>query len=366
RRGAARAALLLAQIQFERREAAVAQGWHNRAARFLAGEEETREHGRLEWLASGFAAASGDLEEAARRAEGAVRLGQRLADHDLEALGLLYWGVARLALGDVQSGTALQDEAGAAALAGEVSPWVGGHVYCGIIWGCRNRLDWQRAAQWTEQFSRWCERSGLGGYPGLCRLHRAEVLSVCGEVTAAEQEIREASEQLAASAPWAEGDAYRVLGELRLACGDLTAAETAFRRAYDLGWDSQPGYALLHLAHGRADAAVRGLERALADRRWMNGQRRGLLLAGMAIAATAAGQEDRARAALEELEAQPDLCSTPALAAMLARARAEVALAGERRPEAIASLRQGLQLWQEIGAPLNAASLRLRLAELLT
>jgi DNA-binding winged helix-turn-helix (wHTH) protein len=365
RRGAARAALLLAQIQFERREPAVAKGWHSRAASFLAREQETREHGLLEWLASRFAAADGKLEEALQHAEQALALGRRLADPDLEALGLLFGGLALLALGDVPSGNARQDEAAATALAGEVSPWVGGTVYCGILWGCRNRLDWERAAQWTVEFTRWCERSQLLSFPGLCRLHRAEVLGVCGEIAEAEQEIKEACEHLSVSAPWAAGDAHRVLGELRLACADLAGAETAFRRAYELGWDPQPGYALLSMARGNADAAVRGLERSLEDPGWANRQRRGLLLAHLAIAAAAAGQHDRARSALEELDQQPALWATPALAAMVSRARAEVALCEGRRAEAMASLRRALQIWQEISAPLSAAGVRLRLAQLL-
>ncbi len=362
--GAARAALLLTQIQQEQREGAVAQGWLNRAANFLAGEANCREHGLLEWLRSRFAAAEGALEEAARRAEQAHVLGQRIGDADLEALSLLQWGLVRIAQGDIQAGTALQDEAGAAALGEQVSPWVACTVYCGIVWGCRNRADWDRAAQWTEQYDRWIGRGQLAHFPGLCRLHRAEVLGVKGELDEAEREVREACEMLAVNAPWALGDAYRVLGEMRLSCYDLRSAEEAFRRAYELGWDPQPGYAQLHLQQGRADAAVRALERSLADTRWTQSQRRGLLLAHLAIAATAAGYCERATAAMEELDANPDLYATPALAALVERARAEVALCEARQNEAVASLRRSLQAWQEIGAPLHVATLRLRLVEI--
>jgi tetratricopeptide (TPR) repeat protein len=356
---------MLAQIQADRRELSVARGWLSRAASYLVGVAEGREHGLLEWLGSKMAAVEGDLPEAVRRATRALALGRQLPDPDLEALGLVYAGLWRLAEGDVEDGTALQDEAAAAALAGAVSPWVSGTVYCGIIWGCRNRLDWQRAAQWTEQYARWCDGIDLAGYPGLCRLHRAEVLAVRGDLIAAEREIEEACRLLAANAPWAEGDAYRVLGDLRLGSGDLAAAEAAFRRAYELGWDPQPGLALLHLAHGRAEAAVRSLERSLVDHRWVNGLRRGLLLAHLAIAAAHAGDPERARGALLELGAQPEMYATPGLTATRAWARAEVALAEERGGEAMTAFRESLRHWQEIGAPLNSAALRLRLAELL-
>lgn len=78
-----------------------------------------------------------------------------------------------------------------------------------------------------------------------------------------------------------------------------------------------------------------------------------------------AGHHDRAQSALEELDQQPDLWSTPALAAMVSRARAEAAHCDGRRTEAITALRRALQIWQEIGAPLNAAGVRLRLVQLL-
>src|SRR5204862_6257243 len=142
-------------------------------------------------------------------------------------------------------------------------------------------------------------------------------------------------------------------------------AEISLRRAHELGWDPQPGYALLHMARGSPAAAVRGLERSLEDQGWANRQRRGLLLAHLVLSAAAAGQHDRARSALEELDQQADLWSTPALAALVSRARAEAALCEGRRTEAITSLRRALQIWQEIGAPLNAAGVRLRLVQLL-
>jgi tetratricopeptide (TPR) repeat protein len=328
-------------------------------------EQESREHGTLEWLAARFACGEGDFKEALRRSARAGAIGKRLRDADVEVMALLYQGVATLALGDPTRGIALQDEAAAAALAGEVSPLTGSLIYCGVIAGCRNHGDWERAAHWVEHFTRWCERSGLSVFPGTCRLYQGEVLSVRGRLAEAEKEINQACTELPMGAPWAAGDAYRVLGEIRLARSDLEGAEMAFRRAHELGWDPQPGYALLQVARGRVDTAVRGLERALEDQRWSNRQRRGLLLAYLVIVAQAAGQTDRARKALKELDEHPELWSTPSLVATVERARAETALSEGRYADAIGSLRRGAQRWQEIGSPLNVASYRLRLAELL-
>lgn len=365
RLAAARAAITLAHIQFEHRETAVAKGWHKRAATLLEGLPESREHGLNEWLASRFAATDGDLEAAEAHGESACEIGRRLNDPEVEALGLLYKGLAVLAAGDLARGIECQDEAAAAALSGSVRPLIGGMVYCGVIWGCRNRADWQRAAQWSEQFTRWCARSGISAFPGVCRLHRAEVYSVRGELDHAEYELENARKDLPRAAPWAEGDAWRVLGDVRYMRGDLEGAEQAFRKAHELGWDPQPGYALVLLDQGKAAAAVRALERALSDKAWPNRQRRALLLTHLAIVAARAGDPARARSVLATLAAEAGLCATPALKAFAAQARAELAAAEGNFPEAVHEFNAAIRHWSEVGSPLNIASLRMRLAQVL-
>jgi len=363
RRDAARAALWLAQIQFEQREFPVAEGWLRRGAGLLEHEAECREAGLLAWLSSRMALAVGERETALREAERAHALGKRLGDTGLETLGLLYRGHALMSGGEVRLGVRLHDEAAAAVLSGGVESWVGGIVYCGIIWGCRNRADWQRAAQWTDHFTRWCRDSGFNAYPGTCRLHRAEVLSVRGDLEEAEREVGAARKVLADCAPWAEGDACRLLGDLLQGRGDLESAGKAYRRAHLLGWDPNPGYARLLVATGRFDAAVRSLEDSLADPAWATRQRRGMLLAQLAIITARGGQPERARAALAELERQPQLWETPALKAHVVHARAEAAHAAGRARVAVTGLRQAIRLWREIGSPLNLAATHLRLAE---
>lgn len=362
---AARAALMLALIQLERQEMAVARGWLRRAERLLEAAEECAEHGHLAWVQSKFASEEGDHAGALRLAELTYELGRRRGDSDLEALGLLQRGAALLALGRVREGAALQDEAAAVVLSARVTPLAGGTVFCGVLFGCRNGADWQRAAQWSRQFHGWCERQRLGNFSGPCRLHRAEVLGVQGELTQAESEAEAAAGFLSDSAPWAVGEAMRVLGDLRLSRGDLEGAESAYRRCHELGWTAQPGFALLRLRQGKVEAAYRELERTIEDPGWANRQRRGLLLASFARVAVAAGRPERAHAALEELDANPELCRTPALKAEVGRARAEVAFA-EGEPEGgISLLRQVLGLWREIDAPAQLAGTRLRLAEAL-
>ena len=360
--GAARVMLNLAAVQFEQREFAVAKGWHQRAARLLSREEISREYGTLMWLGSRFAAISGELETSRDSARRAYEIGCQLPDPDIEVLGLNYWGLALQALGDVTQGATLQDEAAAAVLAGNVSPMIGGIVYCSVIWSCRNRGDWQRASQWTDHFTRWCKTSPLHNFPGTCRLHRAEVLSIRGDLEEAQKEAIAMCEALSVRAPWAEGDAYHVLGNIYLLRGELEQAEHAFRRAHELGWDPQPGYALLQVARGATDAALQTLELSLQDTNWANQQKRGVLLAHLVIVSIAANDIQRARNALTELDARPELYVTDAITAAVLRARAELATYENNLDEAITCYRQAIQLWQNVGSPLNVASIRILLA----
>ena len=360
--GAARAMLNLAHIQFEQREFTIAKAWHQRAARLLPETEISRELGTLKWLGARFATLTGELEQSKELAEQAYHIGQDLSDPDIEVLGLDYMGVALQAMGHMEEGAQLQDEAAAAVLAGNVSPIVGGLVYCGVIWSCRNRGDWERAAQWTDHFNRWCKTSPLHNLPGTCRLHRAEVLTIRGELDEAESEAKAMAESLASRAPWAEGDAYQVLGNIYLFRGNLDQAEAAFRRAHELGWDPQPGYALLQVARGATEAALQTLESSIADNNWANQQKRGLLLANFVIVAVAAGNVDRASNALTEIDQRPELFPTDALTAALCRAKADFARFENRLDEAVALYRQAIQLWQKVGSPLNIAVNRLYLA----
>jgi DNA-binding winged helix-turn-helix (wHTH) protein/ATP/maltotriose-dependent transcriptional regulator MalT len=365
RRGAARVALQLANLELERRNPAVAQGWRKRAASLLAAVEESAEHGYLAWINSRLAIFAGDMEEAMTQADLTLEIARRLEDPELEALALNYQALTFLAVGDMERGVPLLDEAAATVLSGEVGPWVGGMIFCAVIWGCVNRGDWQRANEWTDQFNRWVEQNGVAPFPGLCRLHRAEILTVRGYFAEAERELLAVREILSATAPYAEGDCYRVLGEVRLARGDLDGAESAFCRAYELGWNPQPGYALLQVKQGKAAQALKELERCLKDASWASQQRRGTILAHCVVVAVVAGELERASELLTELEEDTQSWNPPALEAQAVRARAELAFARREHTEAIAGLRRAARIWQEVGSPFNEGSIRIRLAEFL-
>jgi hypothetical protein len=71
-------------------------------------------------------------------------------------------------------------------------------------------------------------RQSVGGYPGICRVHRAELKMLRGLWPEAEQEARHACEELELFHIMdAVGFAHYQVGEVRLRMGDLVAAAEA-------------------------------------------------------------------------------------------------------------------------------------------
>jgi DNA-binding winged helix-turn-helix (wHTH) protein/ATP/maltotriose-dependent transcriptional regulator MalT len=365
RESAARVALILTNVKLEARELAIAKGWHRHAQSYLKAEPEGKQHGMAVWLEGRLALFEGELERCGKLAEQVLEIAERVGDPDLHVLGLVYQGHILIAHGDVRRGLSLHDEAGAAVLAGRVSLWVSGIVFCSVIWVYLHLGDHHRAGQWTDQFERWCERHGSFCYPALCRLHRSEILAMRGELQHAEVEVRRARDELMVVGRYAEGDACRVLGDIRLARGDLDGAESAFREAHRLGWNPQPGLGLLFAERGDCEGAIKQLERALSEPTWSDGQRRGITLAVLARIAAKAGRLERAAEAIRELDAAPERTESRVSAAEFAHARGELAWAENDLPAAEQHFRASVTHWIDVRAPVHAARVRLRLSELL-
>jgi DNA-binding winged helix-turn-helix (wHTH) protein/tetratricopeptide (TPR) repeat protein len=362
---AARAILLLVQIRIDHRQAVIARGLLQRADRYLDSKTPSVERGHFAWMASRMALAGGDVDTALALAEEACHLGRVLREPDVECLGLVYRGHALMALGELTRAVAQHEEAAAVIRLGGVRSWVAGWALCSILYAARHRCDWLRAAQFAEAFTEWGRASRMAAFPGTCQLHRAAVLCAQGELAGAESEVRAAAAMLATTAPWAEGDAYCVLGEIQLSTGDTEGAEASFRQAHALGWDPQPGLARLHLLTGRPALAQRELERALSDADWLLRERRGQILCLLVHAAVAAGNIERGRQALETLAADPQMLATEALKAAYSGAEAEMALAEGDCARAAQKLRQAVRQWREAGLRSGEAEARLRLAECL-
>src|SRR2546425_6838185 len=131
---------------------------------------------------------------------------------------------------------------------------------------CEKLADYQRAAEWSDAARRWCELHAESGFPGICRVHRAELMRLRGSWSDAESEALHAADELQGFYHIAAGEAFYEIGEIRLRMGDLARAEEVFRQAHELGRDPLPGLALLRLAGGKGESAPGVLGRPGAGR----------------------------------------------------------------------------------------------------
>jgi len=197
KRGAARMALTLAWDYEGRGAFSVSHGWFATAERLLEGLPESPEHARALLIAAVTALfAEGDLDRAQALFESAFELARRVGDRDVEILALSGKGRTHIKAGQVEQGLALLDEATASAISGNLKPHATGLVYCLTISACRDLGDYRRAAEWTEAANRWCDQLDVSGFPGACRIHRAEVLRLRGDWPAAEAQALAACEEL--------------------------------------------------------------------------------------------------------------------------------------------------------------------------
>jgi class 3 adenylate cyclase len=349
----------------------VLNGWVNRAERLLQGATEQPVHGLLAVVRGMTAFTGGDLDTAAVAGRRALELGTTFGIPDLQAMGLHLEGRALVAKGQVQEGMALLDEATAAAVSGELSPQVTGRVYCSTVSACWGVADYRRAGEWADAAERWCRRRSINGFPGVCRLHRAQIHKLRGMWREAEAEALLACKELPAWFPLDLGRAMSEIGEIRLRTGDLVGAEEAFLQANDAGHDPNPGLALLQLAKGDLQAAATSIRDAL-DNPWQGGsfeippntdlQRASLLPAQVEIA-LAVGDLDPARTAALELERIAETCGVVAMQASAAWARGSVQLAEGQVEASQQSFRRSATLWAELDAPHETARARMGLAD---
>jgi class 3 adenylate cyclase len=363
---AAMVALALAAEYRNKLQLSASQGWHQRAARLLESIEESPAHGFLALQKSMIASSRGGYDEALEHIQAALDIATRHHDRDLLAQATLREGVARVNSGDVDQGLALIDEVTAAAIAGELNPLSTAIIYCNAIDACRDLGDYSRAGEWEQTATRWCERMAIAGFPGMCRVDRAELMRLRGAWNDADQELQRATEELADFNPRVAGQAFYEIGEIRLRMGDLEAAEQAFNQARDMARDPEPGLSLLRLAQGKVDAASRSIKRALEEESLVRLDRARLLPAQVEIALVA-GDVKTARAAAEEIDAIANDYkisdrTTPALEASAQMAWGAVRLAEQDTDGAVTCLRRAVKLWQEVDHPYEGAKTRFLLA----
>ena len=365
RQGAARAALALYWDHSGRGAFAVSQGWFSKAERLVEGLPDAPEYAHVV-LTRGMHAlfVLGNAPEAVADLDRAYELGERLGEHDVQALALTGKGKALVQAGEVDMGLALLDEATAAAISGELRPFSAGLIYCCTISSCQDLGDYRRAAEWTEAANRWCDRLELTGFPGACRIHQAEIMRLRGDWPAAEEQAVAACEELQDFDRFITAGGFYEIGEIRRRSGDFAAAAEAYRKANELGRDPQPGVALLRLAEGKVDAAVAAIRRALEDiHEPLTRARR---LPAQVEIAIAAGDLRTARVAAEEFGRIVDAykiggAPAPAFDATANFMSGQIKLAEGDAEGASRCLRRARDEWRKVGAPYETAQARMLL-----
>ena len=360
---AAFTALTLRRELTTQREGSLAAGWLQRAEQLLEGETESVAHGYLAIAHGQLAWRRGELDHALSHMDGAVDISMRVGDRDLKAFAAMYRGMILIDRGQVEDGWAPLEDVSAAAVGGELGAYTTGVVFCNVISTCRDLADYRRATEWADAATRWCERQSIRGFPGVCRVHRAEIMRLVGSWTEAASELERACEELSTFTPQHAAAAFHELGEVRLRMGDLASAEEAFRQADEMGEDPQPGRAMLLLRRGKFEAAASSIRRSLDDAELQ--LERARLLPIQAEIAFETGDPTTALAAAEELDAIANAFKTEAIRAAAGWARGLANLAGGEPAAAVRALRKTRQRWREVDAPYEAARSSAMLAEAL-
>jgi class 3 adenylate cyclase len=368
---AARVAIWLAYQAFRRLAIPVGEGWQARAQELLEKEPESGMHAWLYAYTTFGMLVSGQLQAGIEFADRAIDIARRHGNADVRFLATSFKGYGEVMIGQWQRGLAHLDEAAAAVSSGALNLRVASDIYCNTMAACRQVGDLERAAQWANEGERWMRRQSLGGYPGVCRVHRAEMKMLRGEWPAAEQEARLACQELQRYRLLDSlGYAYYQIGEVRLRMGDFEGAAQAFDQAYEYGDGAQPGLARLQLARGEISEASQSITRALAVTAGQDGvpdrATRGRLLPAQVEIALAAGDVETARQSVEELESIARDFDRALFRAGALTAKGELLLGEQKPADASPILGQSWRLWQTSNLPYEAARARLRYAEALT
>jgi DNA-binding CsgD family transcriptional regulator len=342
------------------RDSTRAAGWFSRGARLL--EQLDRDCVERGYLLIPALLRARDARVAYATATEIAAIAERYDDPDLVAIARMGQGHALVLQGRTEEGYGLVDETMVAVTTGELSPVVAGIVCCNTITFCQKAQEVRRARAWTGVLTEWCAgQPDMVAHTGVCLVHRAEVMQLQGDWRGALEEVLRAGERLdqgvlnqriAGSANYRRGEILRLQGEVE-------AAEEAYRVASRLGFDPQPGLALLRLAQGDSAAAVGAIRRTV-DETTEPLERAGVLAACIEILLAVGALED-AHHASRELGAIRQTHPSDLLGGLAAHAEGAVMLAEGDARAALRSLRGALSAWQDIEAPYEAARTRVLL-----
>ena len=284
---------------------------------------------------------------------------------DIEMTARTLEGLALVSLGRVPEGMRLLDEGTAAATAGELyDPIAIGSCCCNMIIACERARDFDRAGQWCEQLSAFCERTGQRPLLALCRAHHGVVLTARGEWEDAERELAWATGELSMLRPPLAGFARARFAQLRRRQGRYAEAR---RLLADAGEHVLVPLVRAEVAldEGDPSAALGYAERYL---RSLGGEQPIESAAALELLVPIRirlGEPERAREAHAALAAIADAVATDQLRAAERAASAAIALADRDPDQACRALEDAIELYRRSVAPFDAARTRLALAQVL-
>ena len=345
------------------------RGWLARAERLLD-DEPTPAHAWFAVVRNYERMLSGDVDGARQWARHAVDIGG-MCDPAAAAVGAVAEARLRILDGDVVAGLALLDEAGATVMSGELDPLSTGVVFCELVCALQGLAHYDRAEEWTDAMEHWSQTNAIGSLHGRCRVHRAEILRLRGHCDEAETEALAACDELRPYLRRELGWPLSELGQIRLHKGDIDGAEEALLAARNLGWQAHPALAVVWQTRGDAGSAIDALRDALEQPSYVPSKERppntplwrAPLLAAHVDAEVEGGDLDRARRSAEELSEIATRYGSAALLASAATAAARLRLGAGDPAAAAGAFVDAVRLWNEVGAPYEAARARLGLAD---
>jgi LuxR family transcriptional regulator, maltose regulon positive regulatory protein len=367
RAAAARIAVWLAWDYWAfRGESAVANGWLQRARRLLDGQPACTERAWLEVREGSLCLLEeGDPVRALALAAEGIRIAREVGNTDMEMLGRAVQGLALVASGAVAEGMCGLDEVNAAVIGGEVKDRIAiGLSCCYMISACERVRDYERAIQWCTRLKVFCAKWGLRPLFAVCRTQYASICLWRGMWFEAEQELRAAGDELAASRPAMTGEALVRLADLRRRQGRLDEAAALFDQTPPHGLGLL-GRAELAFDRGDQSAAAELAARYLRHVPMQNCADRASGLELLVRALTCLRDWERAQAALLELLSIAALVATVPMRAAASFASGYVAM-GDGKPDAARKhFEDAVDLFLQSGAPFEVARARIELARAL-
>jgi DNA-binding NarL/FixJ family response regulator len=303
-----------------------------------------------------------DTIAAAAHGQTAVRIGRALNDVDTTMMGEALRGLALVTEGKVAEGMRLLDHATTTATTGEATylPAIG-TTCCYLIHACQRVFDYDRAAQWCHRVKEFCRQWQSGSLFAICRTQYAMVLIARGRWGEAERELLSASSELSRYRPALVNACTVRLGELRRRQGRWEEALQLFEQVQShilsflgRGW--------IALDQDDAKTALEFAERYL--RRVPAGDRTervpGLELLFRSLLKL--GKMELAETTASELQVTADLIPAKPLRAAASLARGLVSSARSELDNALREIEDGIDLFEDIAMPYDAALARKELA----